>query len=231
MDYQILASAVSTVVVIATLYYMRRQTLAMEATVPSTVSAPAKPKRHVWPMVAATIFVLIAWIPYWLTPRETQNKVTTANVEKNVRAWLDDAKLSVRVEQKPADLDFVFTVSNPVGPGSLFSVTKPKQGLFENYLVVVTGMDTNAYVQQRFDLLKKREAFVGMVDDIEIEAARSKTKFYIKETPLTMRLEKRILITGGLTEEVFTQSVDDLLGTSFLLKSIVNKAFHQNGIK
>jgi hypothetical protein len=146
---------------------------------------------------------------------EQSAKTTTDNVEHRVRDWLDAFRL--KVQNSPAEA-FIFQYTVTMGNGDLINVTRAKER--PNYVIVHSRLQLNA------DGIKKKLSAAQterLIQDMTNEAARAKINSAVVKTSLSeVYLEKRILITGALTEDVLINAIDEMDYAVTLLRGIAN---------
>lgn len=155
--------------------------------------------------------------------------LTALNVEPTIRKWMDDYHASVTKAECGEGCTFFYGMQFQDGGGLGVGVaTKPP---FNDSLTLRLLILTTPLERVQFEQLKQKRGLDALIEDIKIEAARSKLSFVFQEKPeLQITIQKHIPIGPTLTEAAFVEAIEELRAARVLMKTVVDRAFRERGI-
>lgn len=151
--------------------------------------------------VCGGLYIAISRIP------RLRTKVTTANVEGNIRNWLDRSGCSVKTDSAQETF-FRFCVQLP--SGSTVLIGRPRAGLVDHVIVRANIVDEKTVPKElQSASLAEQERLLGL---IKLELARARVGYFGLSIPVSQQFSigKNVRITDYLSEEDFMRAVWDV---------------------
>lgn len=158
--------------------------------------------------------VLICFWGVSSIPKNRPPDVTTDNIEKNVRTWLDDFGLSTKKEDDPATY-FKLTATMPSGD----PVTIARLKTHDSYVAVEALISISPEHKTVLDKLSPQE-MTDFFNQLNMELARAKIGNII-QLPTQITVVSRIPITSSLTEDEFVRCVDEVEFDIIIVRSMI----------
>lgn len=176
--------------------------------------------RWSWPMMtvyglvvfACTLFIFDrlfgrSHVNQTLPEQKTEEKVTEQNIQSKTREWLDAFHLNVT--RLPDNPDFYFSFQATGVNKIPMTIVRSKE--HEHYLTLLGKIEISPPHRALFDKLSDEEK-IRVIQKLRIEVARSEINcaFDPPGTFNFVAIEKRIPITGSLTEAQFMQGAEEM---------------------
>jgi hypothetical protein len=136
--------------------------------------------------------------------------ITTENIERHLRIWIDALGVSVKKDSIDANGGVYFEYSLTLHDGVPVGIARPKDR--SRYLALQTAVSVSPEHKAVMATWSPEEG-TRLVDELLLELARGKVAYQITGQPPqldTIRIEKMVPIGNDLSEDTFARYLDDI---------------------